>query len=134
MENISFNVFWIFKLDDIKKWQKYKIRNIWSFYRNILQKIARKNSSQMIPHFKRYVLVRSNVPCFFTKRESVTILKMTNFWRENMTFFHDVKKQTNKKPRLFLIFVNKEIFSQIYGEMEIKIFFITSEGIFEWQK
>ena len=51
-----------------------------------------------------------------------------------MTFFHDVKKQTNKKPRLFLIFVNKEIFSQIYGEMEIKIFFITSEGIFEWQK
>ena len=35
------------------------------------------------------------------------------------------------KTHLFLIFVNMEIFFQEYIEMELKIFFIIFEGIFE---
>ena len=71
-----------------------------------------------------------------------------------MAIFLDVKKQRFIFfiTRLFLIFVNYEIFFQEYIEMELteaatfftehlrataselRIFFITSEGFFEWQK
>ena len=37
---------------------------------------------------------------------------------------------SKKKRRLSLLFVNKENFAQIYREMELKVFFITSEGFF----
>ena len=33
-----------------------------------------------------------HVPHFSTKKESVIILKMTNFWRINLAIFHDIKK------------------------------------------
>ena len=36
--------------------------------------------------------VHSNIPHFSTKNETVIILKGTNFWRENLAIFHDVKK------------------------------------------
>ena len=39
-----------------------------------------------------YLLARSNIPHFSTKQESVIILKMTNFWWNNLAIFHDVKK------------------------------------------
>ena len=41
------------------------------FYQNILQKTGRENSFQMILHFQTYLLLRSNVPHFSTKKESV---------------------------------------------------------------
>ena len=53
-----------------------------------------------------------------------------------MAIFHDAKKYRFifLITRLFLIFVNKEIFFERFIEIELKIFLITSEGFFEWQK
>ena len=53
-----------------------------------------------------------------------------------MAIFPDVKKKKKKKKEIyFLIFVNMEFFLQnYYIETELKIFFITSDGFFEWQK
>ena len=39
-----------------------------------------------------YLLARSNVPHFSTKEDSVIILKMTDFWRKNLTIINNVKK------------------------------------------
>ena len=47
---------------------------------------------QMILHFQTYLLVRSNVPHFSIKKESVIMAEMTNFWWKNMAIFHEVKK------------------------------------------
>ena len=53
-----------------------------------------------------------------------------------MAIFPDAKKKKKEKKReiYFLIFVNMEFFLQNYIETELKIFFITSDGFFEWQK
>ena len=56
---------------------KYKITNIWSFYKNILQKMAMKNSSQTI--------FQSS-----TKKESMIISKMAKLFKE--AIFHNAKK------------------------------------------
>ena len=133
-----------------------KIRNNWSFHPNNLQKMGKKNSpndssffsnlknakqilswkSKFNKYLQRYLLARSNVPHFSTKKESGIILKMTNFWRKNVAIFHEVKKKkfVFLTTSLFLMFVNKEIFLKEYIEMELKIFFIISEGCSEWQK
>ena len=110
MENISFNVFWIFKLHDIKKWhstskkhlkflsqhfeetEKEKLfPNDSSFLKNL------KNARQILSwqskfskFLQTYLLTSSNAPHFSTKKESVMILKMTNFWWKNI--FHDARK------------------------------------------
>ena len=74
-----------------------------------------------------YLLARSNVPRFSTKKESVIKLKMTNFvWCQKTKIFF--------MTHLFLTFVNKEIFFQEYVGMELKIIFIIFEVFFEWQK
>ena len=148
----------------LRNGNKYKIRNskvlktnIWGLYHNILQKMGRRNSSKMILYlqatwkmpkrtlswqseFNKFsqtcLLARCNAPRCFAKKESVIILKMTNFWRKNLAIFHDVKKKRFIFfiTHLFLIFVNKEIFFQEYILMELKIFFIIFERFFKWQK
>ena len=53
-----------------------------------------------------------------------------------MAIFHEIKRKKRFIffiTRLFLIFVNKEIFFQENIETELKIFFIASEGFFKWQ-
>ena len=122
--NIYINVFSIFYTSWHKEMEIFKIRNLkafktntWSFYWNILQKMGRSNSPQVIlnfssflelknakkilswqPKFKKflqsYLFATSNVPHYFsTRMESVIMLKMTNFWRPNLRTFHDVKKK-----------------------------------------
>ena len=39
-----------------------------------------------------YLLAPTDGPHFSTKKGSVIILKMTNFWRKNLAIFHKVKK------------------------------------------
>ena len=63
------------KIRDLKVFKT----NIWSFCQKILEN------------------VHSNVPHFSIKNESVIILKGTNFWRENLAIFHDVKK-----PKIYI--------------------------------
>ena len=50
-------------------------------------------------------------------------MKMTNFWRNNLAIFLDVKKIEIYFPynTFFLIFVNKEILFQEYIEMEFRM-------------
>ena len=54
-----------------------------------------------------YLLATSNISHFSTKKESVIILKMTNFRRKNLAVFHNVKKNVSKWINyLFLKFID----------------------------
>ena len=74
-----------------------------------------------------YLLAPTDVPHFSTKKGSVIILKMTNFWRKNLAIFHKVKK-----IEIYCIYNTfasyKECVLQEYIEMESKIFSIIFEG------
>ena len=63
---------------------------------------------------------------------------MTNFCRKGFLAWPFVmtskKKKKKKREIYFLMFVNMDFFFQNYIEAELKIFFITSDGFFEWQK
>ena len=119
--------------------------------------MVRRNSPWMILHFQAttkmpkwilswqleynrflqsYLLTTSNVPHFATKKESMIMFQMTNFWRKNLDIFHEVKikRFIFLITHLFVIFVDKETFFQEYIEMESKTFFIIFEGFFKWQK
>ena len=99
---------------------------------------------QIILHFKKLEkcqrkyypgnLNSSNFLYFPSKKEPVAILNVANFRRKNLVVFHDVKI-----IRIYFSFHTyvpyicwQEDFIQEY--VEIKKFFITFEGFFEWQK
>ena len=48
--------------------------------------------SKLSKYLQTYLFARSNVSHLSTWKESVIVLKMTNFWRKNLTIFSDVKK------------------------------------------
>ena len=83
-----------------------------------------------------YLGATFNVPHFATKKESMIMFQMTNFWRKNLDIFHEVKVKRFifLITHLLVIIVDKEIFFQEYIEMESKTFFIIFEGFFKWQK
>ena len=141
---------------------KYKIRNLkvfntilWSSYQNISEKMGRRNSSQMFILKQREKCQNEYYPdnlnlislCRCTSLHvlmfPISLLKrnLSSYWKwqtfegKISSFFMTLKKWTFifLKTHLFLIFVNMEIFFQEYIEMELKIFFIIFEGIFEWQ-
>ena len=106
IKNISFNVFWIFKLHELrngiiqhKKHLKFLSDH---FAENEKEKRLPKKLKKMqnkyypdnqnLLSFCRRTSLQFNVPHFSTKKESVMILKMTNFWWKNMAIFHDVRK------------------------------------------
>ena len=78
-----------------------------------------------------YLLATCNTLHFYTKKESVIILKNTKLWRKNLAIFHNVKKQRFifYITHFFLIFVDKGIFFQEYKEMELKTFFIIFNAV-----
>ena len=97
------------KYNKIRNLKVFKTK-IWSFYRVILQKMGRRNSSQMILYlyatwkiperilywqtklnefFQTYLPARSNVPHFSTKRNLRSKRKWQTFEGK---IFHDVKK------------------------------------------
>ena len=86
--------------------------------------------------FETYLLARSNVSHFSTKKESVIILKMTTFWRKNIPIFHNLNNRDIflLQHVCFLYLLTRKFFFQKYIEIELKVFFITSEGFFESQK
>ena len=99
--------------------------------------ICRKKQGKTLPKwfliFKRTFLYALMFLVSLLKKNLWPYWKLQTF-EGKIWYFFTTSQKKKKKPRLFLIFVNKEIFSQLYREMELKIFFITSEGIFEWQK
>ena len=94
---------------------KFKIKNIWSFYHNALQKMGRRNSSQIIL-LKRilswqskfnnillaYLLARSNVLHFSTKK-SLPYIENSKLLKE--TFGH-VWWHQKKKKKIEIYFPN----------------------------
>ena len=52
-----------------------------------------------------YLLTSSNVPHFSTKKESVVILKMTNFWRKNLAILRNAKKDIYFPNNTFVSYV-----------------------------
>ena len=112
LKKVIENMFWIFKLhvlrNGIVQHKKYlKFLSI-HFVENEKKKLFRndslflinlKNAEQILSwqskfskFLQTYFLACSNVPHFCTKKESVMVLKMTNFWWKNMTIFHDIRK------------------------------------------
>ena len=83
-----------------------------------------------------YLAATFNVPHFATKKESMIMFQMTNFWRKNLDIFHEVKVKRFifLITHLLVIIVDKETFFQEYIEVESKTFFIIFEGFFKWQK
>ena len=72
-----------------------------------------------------YLFARSNAARFSSKKESVIILKMTNFWRKNLAIFHDVKKQRFiffLHICLLYLLTRNFFFSKIYREAIKNIF------------
>ena len=81
--------------------------------------------SKFIKFLETYLLARSIVLHFSAKKESVNILEMTNFWRNNLAIFHKLKKKRFifLMTHLFLMFVKMKFFKE-YIEEESKIYFI----------
>ena len=131
-----------FNLHDIKKWQSTIYRKFESFsnkYLKFLSKYFAANEKEKlfpndssfisnsinaktntiltikIKFLQTYFLACSNVPPFFTKKESVIILKMTNICRKSLAIFHNAKKERFMFliRYLLLIFVNTECFFNI---------------------
>ena len=119
MENISLNVSWIFKLYESAK---CKMRNIWISIKTFCWKWEGKTSPRQFfkwfalhnkyyldninlanKFLKTYLLARSNVPHFFTKKASVIILtfcpsrRSFNFAPRIKTKFKDFSGKIKKK-------------------------------------
>ena len=112
LKKVIENMFWIFKLHVLRNGIVQHKKNLQflsiHFPENEKKKLFRNDSSFLINLKKAkqilswqskfskclqtYLLACSNVPHFCTKKKSVMILKMTNFWWKNMTNFHDVRK------------------------------------------
>ena len=64
-----------------------------SFVSNLTNVKMNTRHSRFNKSLQTYLLARSNVLHFSTKKESVIIMTMTNFWRKNLAVFHDDKKE-----------------------------------------
>ena len=145
---------WNGKVQD-KKFKSFKT-NIWSFYQNILQKMRRRNSSQMIPQIKQlekcqneYYTDNLNLisfsshtslqllmfPIALLKRSLWSYWKWQTFEGKIWPFFMTCKNRDLFFHNTFASYVCwEENFFQEYIELELKTFFIIFERLFEWQK